>query len=59
MSPHEYFELKKTVVMGILNILNLKLACFCVLSQNHQHFFEIYCMYLKVHCPRNSKALKF
>ena len=32
---------KKTVVMGILNILNLKLACFCVLSQNHQHFFEI------------------
>ena len=41
MSPHEYFELKKTVVMGILNILNLKLACFCVLSQNHQHFFEI------------------
>ena len=34
-------NLKKTVVMGILNILNLKLACFCVLSQNHQHFFEI------------------
>ena len=41
MSPHEYFELKKPVVMGILNILNLKLAFFCVLSQNHQHFFEI------------------
>ena len=41
MSPREYFELKKKpVVMGILNILNLKLACFCVLSQN-QHFFEI------------------